>query len=203
MALRALAALALAAPLALIQLNPTFAAGPGGSQPRAWVSSAGSDTPGCGEITVPCRSFQYAHDSIVQPGGTVYVKDPANYVPNPPLVIQHAISIINDRAGPAFILAAAGDAIRIQAGATDNILIKGLILDGVGTGNYGINLTSAGGLAVTNTTIKGFGAPANAGNFNGGSGIFFSSQLWNSLLQHFRHNGHRELLRWNLHHFWS
>jgi hypothetical protein len=161
---RALAALALAAPLALSHLNPALAAGPGGTQPQAWVSNAGSDAPGCGAITAPCRSFQYAHDGIVKPGGTIYVKDPANYVLTPPLLIQHAISIINDGGGPATIVAASSDAIQIQAGATDKILIKGLILDGVGTGTNGVNLMSAGGLTVTNTTIKGFGASYPNGN---------------------------------------
>jgi hypothetical protein len=164
MAHRALAAFALAAPLALSQLNPALAAGPGDTQPQAWVSNAGSDATGCGAITTPCRSFQYAHDGIVKPGGTIYVKDPANYVLTPPLLIQHAISIVNDGGGPATIVAASGDAIQIQAGAADKILIKGLILDGVGTGNNGINVTSAGGLTVTNTTIKGFGASYPNGN---------------------------------------
>lgn len=96
----------------------------------------------------------------------IYVKDPANYVLTPPLLIQHAISIINDGGGPATIVAASSDAIQIQAGATDKILIKGLILDGVGTGNNGVTLMSAGGLTVTNTTIKGFG-----GSYPNGNGI--------------------------------
>jgi hypothetical protein len=82
------------------------------------------------------------------------------------LLIQHAISIINDGGGPATIVAASSDAIQIQAGAADKILIKGLILDGVGTGNNGVTLMSAGGLTVTNTTIEGFG-----GSYPNGNGI--------------------------------
>ncbi len=147
-----------AAPLAS---TASLATGSGGSQPRAWVSVNGADAPSCGTGSAPCRTFQYAHDNIVQPGGTIYVQGPGNYGQ---LVIAHAISIINDGVGTTTIFAASGDAIDIQAGVGDAILIKGLILDGVGTGSNGINLTRAGGLTVTNTTIRGFGGSSPNGN---------------------------------------
>ena len=153
-------AIAVAALVALCLPQPALA-GPGGSQSRAWVSGLGADNASCGGITTPCRTFQFAHDSIVAPAGTIYVKDPANYSQ---LVITHALSIVNDGAGTATIFAPSGAAIAIAAGASDKIFIKGLILDGVGTGANGINLTSAGGLTVTGATIKGFGAISG---FNG------------------------------------
>jgi len=138
-----------------------LAAGPGGPQPRAFVSGEGSDVPGCASVITPCRTFQYAHDNIVAPGGSIYVANAANYGQ---LVITHAISIINDGSGTATILAPSSDGIDIEAGASDVILIKGLTIDGVGMGNNGINLTSAGSLTVTATTVKGFGAGLPNGN---------------------------------------
>lgn len=134
--------------------DATYAAG---SLPRAWVSSQfGSDASGCGLVTNPCKTFQYAHDSVVVVGGTIYVRDPGGYSP---LVITNAISIISDGSGPAIIAAPSGDAIAIQASG-GAVLIKGLTLDGAGTGNNGINLTAAGSLIVTNSTIKEFMNPS-------------------------------------------
>jgi hypothetical protein len=161
------ASLVLAAALALAALAPhaATAAGAGGTSARAWVSSLGGDAAGCGTVTAPCRTFQYTHDSVVRPGGTIYVKDAGNFVTSVPFTITHAISIINDGVGAATIVAPGADAIDIQAGASDAILLKGLILDGSGSGIYGVNLISAGSLTVANCTAKGFGG-------TNGSGIF-------------------------------
>ncbi len=164
--------LAIAAALALPLLAPNAAhavtPGPGGTQPRAWVSQLGNDVMGCGIGTNPCRTFQYAHDNIVVPGGSIYIHDVGNYGQ---IVIGHAISIINDGVGDATIFAASGDAIAIAAQSTDAIFIKGLTLDGAGTGSNGINLTSAGSLTVANCTIKGF-APTNY--LSTGNGIYIA-----------------------------
>ncbi len=165
-------AIAAALALPLLASVAALAAGSGGSQPRAWVSVNGADAPSCGTGSAPCRTFQYAHDNIVQPGGTIYVQGPGNYGQ---LVIAHAISIINDGVGTTTIFAASGDAIAIAANPGDAIFIKGLTLDGVGTGNNGINLTSAGNLTVTNSTIKGFGNAQANYRFNVGPiGIFIN-----------------------------
>jgi hypothetical protein len=131
-----------------------------GSQPFAWVGAIGNNSSGCGGATSPCRTIQFAHDNIVAPGGSIYVRDAGSYGP---ITITHAISIINDSAGDASIFAASGDAITIQAGPNDAIFIKGLVLDGGGTGTNGINLTSDGSLTIANSTIKGFGSSRSAG----------------------------------------
>ena len=165
-----LIATALAA--SLIHAGGAQAAGPGGSQPRAWVSALGADAAGCGAITTPCRTFQFAHDSVVAPGGTIYVKDSANYGQ---LVIAHALSIINNGSGTATILATSGNAIAINAGATDAVFIKGLILDGAVTGAVGINFLSGGGLVVENCVVRGFESGAS-----GGVGIFLDPASTNA-----------------------
>ena len=137
------------------------------SQPRAWVSGSGADNANCGPIASPCRSFQYAHDNIVSAGGSIYVKDPANYGQ---LTISKPFSIINDGGGLATIFAPSGDAIDVNVGPGDSVLIKGLTLDGAGTGANGVKVVAAGHIEIDDSTIKGF--PGVAGiNFAPNSGI--------------------------------
>jgi len=150
--------------LAAFLVVPALAPAPAvaaGSSPRAWVSNAGIDAPGCGSVMTPCRQLQYAHDNVVEPGGSIYVKDPAGFAS---LVIRNAISIINDGSGTAALFVASGDAIDVQAGPNDAVFITGLVIDGVGTGNNGINLISGGSLTVTDCVIKGFSASFPNGN---------------------------------------
>jgi hypothetical protein len=127
--------------------------------PRAWVAKDGVDSPTCGPIPAPCRSFQYTHDNILPAGGSIYVGSSGAFGA---VTITKAMSIINDSGGTAVILASSGDAIDIQAGASDSVLIKGLVLDGVGSGLHGINIKRAGHVDVMDSTIKGFN------NFYGG-----------------------------------
>ena len=125
-----------------------------GSAKAAWVSGHGTNAAGCGSLTNPCQTFQYTHDNVVAAGGLIAVLDSSNYGP---LVIRNAISIVDD-GGLAGIAVASGDAIDIQAGPNDAVFLKGLHIDGLGTANNGIYLTSAGKLTIVNCTIKGFGA---------------------------------------------
>jgi hypothetical protein len=145
---------AMAASLAFASLA-TQGAHAAGTAPMAWVSGTGSDIPSCGPATNPCRTFQYAHDSIVAAGGEIRVYNSAGYSP---ITIRNAISIVNDSAGLAGISeGAAGKApITIQAGANDQVLLKGLTLDGAGSGSIGVNVSSVGSLTIANCIVKGF-----------------------------------------------
>jgi hypothetical protein len=141
-----------AATLAACSLSPSAAfADPTAS--LAWVSALGADTPTCGALATPCRTFQYAHDNIVAAGGKIHVRDPGGYSP---VVIGKAISIINAGVGVAAISKSSGVAVSVQAGSTDTVLLQGLTLDGGGTGNIGIDVASAGFFGAANCTIKGF-----------------------------------------------
>jgi hypothetical protein len=130
--------------------------------PVAWVSAKkGLDIAICGDASsLPCRTFQYAHDNSVAAGGEIRVLDPGGYGP---LTISKSISIVNDGVGVAGIsVGGAGTGIRVQAGATDKVFIKGLTLDGAnGAGRYGIEVFSAGNFTLTNCTIKGFAELSN------------------------------------------
>jgi hypothetical protein len=122
------------------------------TQPRAWVSGAGTDTVSCGTVDAPCRTFQYVHNNVVAAGGSVYVKDPANYGQ---IVISKSISLINDGSGTSTIFATSGDAIDVNTDG--DVLIKGLTLDGAGLGANGVSFVSPGGsLTIENCVVRGF-----------------------------------------------
>ena len=80
---------------------------------RTWISGKGVDQAGCGPAASPCRSLQYAHDQT-SAGGEIDILDAAGYGS---LVITKAISIVNDGAGLAGVLAAGGRAIEINCGS--------------------------------------------------------------------------------------
>jgi hypothetical protein len=135
-----------------------------GSAPIAWVSKqSGSDVASCGGLAGPCKTLQYAVDNIVAVKGTIMLRDAGAFGS---LAISHSVSIINESGAPVILSAASGDAVTIHAGANDAITLKGLILDGAGTGANGIHLISGGNLVVDGCTVKGFGADGS------GNGIF-------------------------------
>ncbi len=130
---------------------------------RAWVSGHGTDAAGCGAPTSPCRTFQYVHDDIIAAGGEIDVLDPAGYGA---VTITKAVSIVNDGVGTAGVQAASGNAITINAGASDLVTLRGLNIDGLGTGANGIVFNSGGGLTVVNCVIRHF-----VGSGAGGNGV--------------------------------
>lgn len=145
---------------ALLSLAWTATAGAGPTLRTAWVSDKGSNAAGCGPVAAPCRTFQYAHDNVVVAGGTIFVKDPSNYGS---LVVRKAIAIVARGVGPAAVVSPNAYAVSIQAGASDAVLLEGLVLDGEGVGPGGIVLYSAGRLDVVDCTVRGFHGTSNAG----------------------------------------
>jgi Right handed beta helix region len=111
------------------------------------------------------------------------VLDPAGYGT---VTITKAISIVNDGVGVAAIGAATGKGVTIDAEATDSVHLRGLTIDGLGTGTSGIHFNAGGNLAIENCVIRGFTnagiaiTPGTASSFsvsntiasnNGGTGI--------------------------------
>jgi hypothetical protein len=120
---------------------------------RAWVSGKGTDASGCGAPTDPCRSLQYVHDNIIAAGGEIDILDPAGYGA---VTIRKALSIVNDGVGTAGVQASSGTAIAIAAGASDNVTLRGLNVDGLNSASVGLYLTSAGSLTITNCVFRHF-----------------------------------------------
>ena len=154
--LQALAALAFAAAAAPF---PAFADGPAQT---AWVSGAGADAAACGLEASPCRTLQFTNDRIVRAGGVILVRDAADYGA---LTIRMALSVVNVGAGAPTLLATKGVAVLIDAGADDDVTLRGLALDGAGTGGIGIDVLGAGRLTIDGASVRGFSDSA------GGYGI--------------------------------
>jgi len=144
----------LALPLAL--LTTTLALSPpvqaAGSLTRTFVSSAGSDSNPC-TVTQPCATFAAAYNAVASEG-IVAALDPGKYGP---LTITGPVTI--DGNGWAAITAPTnnvqGIGIAINAGPNDNVILRGLLVDGAGQPNtWGINFTSGALLAVIDCVVR-------------------------------------------------
>jgi hypothetical protein len=104
---------------------------------RIFVSTRiGADAAGCGAVTTPCRTFQFAHDQIAA-GGQVQVLDPGDYGR---VFISKAISIVNDGVGAAGVLKLSppnSAGIYVGAGSSDDVTLRGLTIVGSGAGQSG------------------------------------------------------------------
>jgi hypothetical protein len=148
-------------PLTLLTATFALALPAQASLTRTFVSAAGSDSNPC-TITQPCASFAHAY-SLTAPNGIVAALDPGKYGP---LTITGPITI-NGNGWAAITAPAAGNGITINAGASDNVTLIGLEIDGAGAGYDGIVLNSAGSLTVTNCTLQNFvlnGSDPTTGN---------------------------------------
>jgi hypothetical protein len=145
--MRWMAALCLAGFLAAVPLVPADA-----QATRTWVSGTGNDGNPCSR-TQPCATFTRAL-AVTIAGGEINVLDPGDYGS---VVIDKSVSIINDGAGEAGIVATTGfDVITINAGTTDVVNVRGLVLDNVNSTGNGITINNAGRVSIQNCVIQGF-----------------------------------------------
>jgi hypothetical protein len=143
-----------AIPLAVLAtaLACSLVSAPAHARARVFVASYGNDANPC-TFGSPCKTFQHAHD-VVDAGGEVTAIDSAGFGP---ISINKAVTITSPNGVEAGIVpTAGGDAIDINAGASDTIILNGLTIDGSGTGQNGINFMSGGALRVQNSFIHGF-----------------------------------------------
>jgi len=117
------------------------------ASPRVFVSGLGSDTPACGARTSPCRTFQQAH-GLVPSGGEIVTIDSADYGK---LDITKAISVINEGAGVA-----ATGGLTINAGWSDAILLRGLLIENLGSTADGVRFRSGAGVTISNCIVRKF-----------------------------------------------
>lgn len=133
-------------------LASALAAAPARAAARSFVSSAGSGT-ACTRVA-PCADFQTAHDATTS-GGTVYCLDPGDYGGVFGLTITKSITI--DCTGTQAGLTPSLNPVQITVNATRIVVIlRGLSLQGKGTGQIGINLIDAAALHVDQCRISGF-----------------------------------------------
>jgi hypothetical protein len=119
---------------------------------RVFVSQrSGNDANSCDNILTPCQTFAGAVLQL-NPGGEAIVLDSGGYGT---VTITQAVTIEAPPGVLAFIHPPSGDAITINAGASDTVILRGLTLNG-GTGN-GITANTVGQLLVEHCTITGYG----------------------------------------------
>jgi hypothetical protein len=118
---------------------------------RVFVSGSGNDSNPC-TFAAPCRTLQKAFNTAPA-NAEIDVLDPAGYGP---LTITHGISIQGHGFGSITQGTSGANAITINAGASDAITLNGLLLDGTNTGQYGIEVDTAGSVQILNCVIRHF-----------------------------------------------
>ena len=153
---------------------------------RTWISGVGDDVNPCSR-TAPCKTFAGAISKTAV-GGEIDALDPGGFGA---VTITKSITI-DGTAGLAGILAAGTNGIIInitgEADAAKAVRLRGLLINGAGTGLQGIKVIAANKVSIEDSVIDGFtmdgisvagGAQVFVRNTsirnNGGSGISVAS----------------------------
>ena len=135
----------------------TFAQQAHAQATRTWVSGVGDDANPCSR-TAPCKTFAGAISKTAA-GGEINCLDPGGFGT---LTITKAISIYCEGVVGG-VLAAGTNGINVVAAATDHIVLRGLDIDGAGSGLTGINITQAASVTIDHCQIRNFNSGAATG----------------------------------------
>jgi hypothetical protein len=134
---------------------------------RTWVSGVGDDANPCSR-TAPCKTFAGAISKTAA-GGEIDLIDPGGFGA---VTITKAMTIVM-QPGYGGILNAATNGINISAGVNDVIVLRGLQIQGAGSGLTGVRFLNGGGLILQDCVINsgpgGFGvdfSPSGASTLN-------------------------------------
>lgn len=116
---------------------------------RTWVSGVGDDANPCSR-TAPCKTFAGAISKTAA-SGVISVLDPGGFGA---VTITKSITIENDGAIGG-ILSAGTNGIIVNAAQTDKVVLRGLSIDGGGSGLDGIRFLKGGSLTVERCVING------------------------------------------------
>jgi hypothetical protein len=118
--------------------------------PRAFVSAInGSDSNPCSRA-FPCRTFAFAI-TLTNPGGEIDTLDPGGYGA---VTITKSVSIVSGLGEAGVLVPTAGTGITINAGPTDVINLRGLLVEGAGVGQNGIQFNSGGTLTIEQCVVR-------------------------------------------------
>jgi hypothetical protein len=152
--------------LCLAAVSPVFALAN-----RVFVSArSGNDANNCASILTPCQTFAGAVLQL-NAGGEAIVLDSGGYGP---VTITQSMTIEAPAGVVAFIHPPSGDAIVVSAGASDVVVLRGLVLNG-GSG-YGIIAKAVGTLHIENCVISGFAIDGIRGAATG-SNLFIKDTI--------------------------
>jgi len=158
---RVLHSLALAAAAILLSQTTAHA-----QAMRTWVASTasrGSDANACTRAA-PCKTFAGALAKTVA-GGEINCIDADDYGA---VTITKSISIVCDNTEAGIITGAV--AITVNTAAADTVTLKGIDIDGSGTGTAAVSFTQGGTLHLQKLRIRNF----KGGNANRAFGINFT-----------------------------
>lgn len=131
--------------VALLQIAPAQA-----QATRTWVSGVGDDANPCSR-TAPCKTFAGAISKTAG-GGAINVLDPGGFGG---VTITKSITI-SSSGFEAGVLVSGTAGITVAAGATDQVILEGLDIEGLGTGTNGVNFSSGLHLIINKCKIHGF-----------------------------------------------
>ena len=117
---------------------------------RTWVSGVGDDANPCSR-TAPCKTFPGAISKTAS-GGTIDALDPGGFgavTITKPITLE-AIGAV------AGVLVSGTNGIVINAQTNDTVILRGLSIDGTGSGLAGIKVFAVGKLIVERCTITEF-----------------------------------------------
>src|ERR1700688_4656310 len=134
-----------------LALASTLSTAPAQAQAtRTFVSPTGNDSAAC-SLAAPCRTFAAAY-ALTIAGGEIAVLGTAGYGT---LTISKAISIVNGGGFEAGIAVPSGGVgITINALTNDAVSLRGLSVEGGGTGASGIKFNTGKFLTVENCVIR-------------------------------------------------
>ena len=120
---------------------------------RTWISGVGDDANPCSR-TAPCKTFAGAISKTAS-GGIIDVLDPGGFggvTITKPITLE-AVGTIGG------ILVSGTNGIVVNTpGATDTVVLRGLSIDGIGTGLAGVKVLAVGKLLIEHCTIQNFTA---------------------------------------------
>src|ERR671933_482120 len=117
---------------------------------RTWVSGVGDDANPCSR-TAPCKTFAGAI-SKTAPKGEINCLDPGGFGG---VTITKALTI-KCQYTEGGVLVSGTNAIVVNAAATDKVTLRGLDINGLGTGLNGVRILSAKQVNIFDDEIYGF-----------------------------------------------
>lgn len=118
---------------------------------RTWVSGVGDDANPCSR-TAPCKTFAGAISKTAT-GGEISVLDPGGFGA---VTITKSISIIAEGAEGGILAAGGVNGVIINASSTSTVRLKGLVIEGAGTGLNGVRVLQARNVSIEDCLIRNF-----------------------------------------------
>src|SRR5579872_6149647 len=118
---------------------------------RTWVSGVGDDANPCSR-TAPCKTFAGAI-SKTAPSGEINVLDPGGFGA---VTITKPITISSESSEAGVLVSGTNGIVVAVPNATDVVVLRGLDIEGLGTGLSGVLVNTGGTVFVEKCTINHF-----------------------------------------------